>query len=122
MLQIISHFELISIPVENTELAIYKTDYYIDESGVRFDEWPHPKVHEYGDITLETISTKYIFRRVYAAYQFCSEIIESIQKQKDQPIITINLDEDLGFQGFQAEDGLEIIPKNCLYHIKETLL
>lgn len=113
MLQLFSLFYMISIPIRNTEFSVYTKDYYIDKNGLVYAEMPHGDVYEYGDLIIETPTAKYIFRRIYSAYQYCAEIIRKINEQKMQPIISINLDEAFNMREFHAEGGFEIIPKRC---------
>ena len=113
MIQLYSYFYFVSVPIQNTEFSIYTRDYYIDKEGVIFDEMPHGDVYEYGDLIIETPTAKYIFRRVYSAYQYCADIIRKINEQKMQPIISINLDEAFNMREFRAEGGFEITPKRC---------
>lgn len=105
MLHLFSYFNIVSIPIHSTEFAIYTRDYFIDKDGVVFDEITHGDVYEYGDLIIETPSVKYIFRRVYSAYQYCAEIIRKIHGQEMQLIISINLDEDFDMRAFRAEGG-----------------
>ncbi len=113
MLQIYSLFNLITIP-GNTEYVIYTKDYYIDKAGVVYEKMPHGDVYEYGDLIVETPSFRYVFRRVYAAYDYCATLIRMITEQKDQNVITINMDEDFQHREFRAEKGLEVIPKGSV--------
>lgn len=122
MIHIFSYFNFISIPIHTTEVAIYTVDYYIDKEGNIFDNFPHGDVYEYGDLIIETPFKKYIYRRVYSAYQYCADIIRKINDQKMQPIISINLDEAFDMREFRAEGGFEIIHKQRTIHTVEPAL
>lgn len=55
--------------------------------------------------------TRYIFRDVKSAYSYPAKINKIINEQKFMYLITIDLDEMYGGNGFHAEGGLEIITK-----------
>ncbi len=110
MIMISSLFQMISIP-SDAEFTVYTKDYYIDEEGKIYQEFPHSKVYEYGDLIIETASTKYIFHRVYSAYDYCACMIRRILEQKENPVIYINLDELNEAREFRAEDGFEVCAK-----------
>lgn len=112
MLRIQSNDYLISIPDKLTEVAIYVTTYFKDENGKRLDTPPsHDRFYLYGDIFIETPFTRYVFRKVKSAYSYPAKINKIIDEQKYQYLITIDLDEMYGGNGFLAEGGLEIITK-----------
>ena len=112
MLRFQSTSYLISVPDKLTEVCIYATDHFKDENGQRFDAPPpHDRFSIYGDIYIETPFTRYIFRDVKSAYSYPAKINKIINEQKYMYLITIDLDEMYGGNGFHAEGGLEIIAK-----------
>ncbi len=112
MLRIQSNDYLISIPDKLTEVAIYVTTHFKDENGQRLDTPPsHDRFYLYGDIVIETPFTRYVFRDVKSAYSYPAKINKIIDEQKYQYLITINLDELYGGNGFHAEGGFEMIAK-----------
>jgi hypothetical protein len=111
MIQISTLFELIHIPTE-AEFCIYTKDYYIDRAGNIFEKAPSTDVYEYGDLYIETVSTRYIFRRVYAAYDYCARILDLLRKWNGEGSISIQLETINDFTEFLAEGGFEIIHKH----------
>ncbi len=71
---------------------------------------PHGDCYSYGDVIIETPTTRYVFKQVYAAYEIVARILRSIHEQKNQSIIEIDLDKISGDEtGFTAEGRFEII-------------
>lgn len=110
MIQISTLFEMVHIPTES-EFSIYATDYYVDKEGNVFDKAPHTDVYEYGDLYIETVSTQYIFRRVYSAYDYCAKILELLRKWNGEGSISIRLESLNEVTEFFAEGGFEMIHK-----------
>lgn len=111
MIQISTLFEMVHIPTES-EFSIYATDCYVDKEGNVFDKAPHTAVYEYGDLYIETVSTQYIFRRVYSAYDYCAKILELLRKWNGEGSISIRLESLNEVTEFFAEDGFEIVHKH----------
>lgn len=112
MLRIQSNDYLISIPDKLTEVCVYASTHFKDENGHRIDTPPpHDRFCLYGDIFIETPFARYIFRDVKSAYSYPAKINKIINGQKYMYLITIDLDEMYGGNGFRAEGGLEIITK-----------
>ena len=112
MLWIYSNSYSLSIPDKLTEVAIYATDHFKDESGQIFDTPPaHERFYHYGNLFVETPFTRYIFRDVYSAYAFPAKINRIINEQKYQYLVSIDLDSLCSDHSFCAEGGLEIISK-----------
>lgn len=110
MLMISTMFELICIP-EQTEYCIYTRDYYIDREGTVYEKMPHGDVYEYGDLIIETPQLRHIFRRVYAAYDWCAGIIRRLREAEPGEKICICLDELEEARDFCAEGGYEVCRK-----------
>ena len=64
----------------------------IDENGNRFDEMPHERAYEYGDLVFETSDTRYIFKKVYSAYDYCAAIIQQIKCHASDEVILVDWD------------------------------
>ena len=77
MIIISSLFDMFHLP-RKCEFSVYSRDYYIDEDGQQFDEMPHERAYEYGDLVFETLNTRYIFKKVYSAGGYCASIIQQI--------------------------------------------
>lgn len=107
MVFIMSLFNLVYLPT-NSEFTIHTEDYYIDDDGQRYDAMPHGNVYEYGDLIIETPQKRYIYRKVYSAYDYCVTLIQKIKEHKGDPVILIDLDELNEVWGFQAEGGFEV--------------
>ena len=84
----------------------------LDEEGTVFDKAPSENVYEYGDLYIETVSARYIFRRVYVAYDYCARILELLRTWNGEGSISIQLEAINDFTEFFAEGGLEIIHKH----------
>ena len=108
MLQISTLFALIHIPTE-AAFAIYTKDYFVDKAGNTYEKMPSTDVYEYGDLYIETPTTQYIFRRVYAAYDFCAKLLALLRNWNGEGSLSIHLEELNNFTEFRAEGGLEII-------------
>ncbi len=110
MVFIMSLFNMVYLPT-NSEFTIYTEDYYIDDDGQRYDVMPHGNVYEYGDLIIETPQKRYIYRKIYSAYDYCATLIQKIKEHRSDPVILIDLDELNEVRGFQAEGGFEVQPK-----------
>ena len=110
MVLIMSLFNMVYLPT-NGEYTIYTEDYYIDDDGQRYDVMPHGNVYEYGDLIIETPQKRYIYRKIYSAYDYCATLIQKIKEHRSDPVILIDLDELNEVRGFQAEGGFEVQPK-----------
>ena len=111
MIQISTLFELIHIPTE-AEFSIYTVDYDVDTEGNICNEPSCTDTYQYGDLYIETISIQYIFRRVYAAYDYCAKILEMLRKWNGEGSISIQLESLNEVTEFFAEGGFEIIYKH----------
>lgn len=100
----------IAIP-SNEAYAIYSNDYYADKEGNILTEIDSlSNVYEYGDIIIQTSSTKYILKKVYTAYDYVSEIIRYIEKHRDDDVIFIDLYElDGRWEVQDAELEIEVL-------------
>lgn len=110
MIQISTLFELIQIPTES-EFSIYTKDYYVDQDGNTFDKAPSGEVYAYGDLYIETVSTQYVFRRVYAAYDYCATLLEMLREWNGEGSISIRLESLNKTTEFFAEGGFEKLQK-----------
>ncbi len=100
-------FEMVCIPL-TTEYSIYTNDYYVDDEGNVYEKTDRLDVYEYGDIVIETPTTRYTFYKVYAAYDYCAQILELIKKQCLRSVIHIQLEELNPQAGFRQEGPFEI--------------
>lgn len=92
MLIIRSLFYQITIP-SNEEYAIYTNDYYLDQDGNVLTDTARTDVYEYGDIIIQTSRVKYIFKKVYSAYDYAVRIMEYIKEHREDGVIYINMEE-----------------------------
>lgn len=90
MLIIRSTFFQIVIP-DNEPYAIYSIDYYVDKDGTILTETDRSDVYEYGDIIIQTPSTKYIMKKVYSAYDYAAQIIDYIEEHRNDDQIFIDM-------------------------------
>lgn len=74
---IIRSFFYVTIP-SNEEYAINTNDYYLGHDGNILTDTDRTDVYEYGDIIIQTSRVKYIFKRVYFAYDYAVRIMEYI--------------------------------------------
>lgn len=90
MLIIRSLFYQVTIP--STEAyAIFTNDYYIDKEGNVLTEANKTDVYEYGDIIIQTSNSRYIFKRVYSAYDYAVQIMDYIKEHQGENIIYIDM-------------------------------
>lgn len=118
MLILATMFEMICIPL-NTEYSIFTNDYYVDKEGHTYKEADRPNVYEYGDLIIETPTTRYTFFKVYAAYDYCAKILEIIKKRCLWSAIQIQLEELNPVMGFRHEGPFEIKRKESDLLIRE---
>ena len=112
MLWIYSNSYSLSIPEKLTEVVIYATNHFKDESGQIFDTPPaHERFYHYGNLIIETPFSRYIFKDVYSAYAFPAKINRVINKERFQYFVSIDLDALCSDNHFCAEGGFEIISK-----------
>ena len=102
---------MIQIPT-NTEFTIYTKDYFVDKEGNCFGNPPHTRVYSYGDLYIETNSAKYIFHRVYGAYDYCARILDLLRKWNGTGSISIQLETLNEVTPFCPEGGYEVISKS----------
>lgn len=92
MLIIRSLFYQVAIP--STEAyAIFTNDYYVDKEGNVMSETDKTDVYEYGDIIIQTSNARYIFKKVYSAYDYAVRIMEYIKDHQEENIIYVNMSE-----------------------------
>ena len=92
MLIIRSLFYQVAIP--STEAyAIFTNDYYVDKEGKVMTETNKTDVYEYGDIIIQTSNARYIFKKVYSAYDYAVRIMEYIKDHQEENIIYVNMSE-----------------------------
>lgn len=91
MLYIKSLFHLVCIP-DNCEYTIYTHNYELDKEGNLVEDLSRGDVYCYGDLFIETPNRKYVFNRLYAAYDYCAKIISSIEEQKNNPVIFVEME------------------------------
>ena len=92
MLIIRSLFYQVTIP-DNVEYAIYTNDYFLDKDGNLVTEIGRTDVYDYGDLIIQTGSAKYIFKKVYSAYDYAVRIMEHIKAHREDKVIYINMEE-----------------------------
>jgi len=80
---------------DNESVAVYDDGYEADRYGNKLDEnderLTSGDCYAYGDIVFVSSSMKVIFKRVYASYEWCSEILNYIQKHINDKAIVIDL-------------------------------
>ena len=92
MLIIRSQFYQVTIP--STEgYAIFSNDYFIDPDGNVLTETNRTDVYEYGDIIIQTSHSRYIFKKVYAAYDYAVRIMDYIKEHQGENVIYIDMAE-----------------------------
>ena len=85
-----SLFYQVAIP--STEAyAIFTNDYYVDKKGNVLTETDKTDVYEYGDIIIQTSHARYIFKKVYSAYDYAVRIMEYIKEHQGEKVIYINM-------------------------------
>ena len=90
MLIIRSLFCQVTIP--GTEAyAIFTNDYYVDKEGNVLTETDKTDVYEYGDIIIQTSNSRFIFKRVYSAYDYAVRIMEYIKEHQGEDVIYIDM-------------------------------
>ena len=86
LLIIRSLFYQVSIP--STEgYAIFTNDYFVDDEGNVLTETDRTDVHEYGDIIIQTSHSRYIFKKVYSAYDYAVKIMDYIKEHQGENVI-----------------------------------
>ena len=91
MLIIKSLFFHISIPKEEA-YAIYTNDYFLDNDGNPVPmNTDRTDVYDYGDIIIQMVSTKYIIKKVYSAYDYAAKMINYIGEHRNDDVIYINM-------------------------------
>jgi len=108
MLIIRSLFYQITIP-DNEPYAIYSTDYYVEKDGTVVTETDRTDVYEYGDIIIQTPSTKYILKKVYSAYDYAVRIMDYIKEHRNDGLIFVDMS-DLNKYWEHHEGTFEIEP------------
>ncbi len=90
MLIIRSLFYQVTIP--STEAyAIFTNDYFVDEQGNVLTETNRTDVYEYGDIIIQTSNSRFIFKKVYSAYDYAVRIMEYIKEHREERVIYIDM-------------------------------
>ena len=90
MLIIRSLFFQVTIP--RTEgYAIFTNDYFIDADGNVLTEINRTDVYEYGDIIIQTSHSRYIFKKVYSAYDYAVRIMDYIKEHQGEDVIYIDM-------------------------------
>ena len=90
LLIIRSTFYQVTIP-RSEAYAIYTNDYFLDTEGNVFSETENYDVYEYGDIIIQISSSRYIFKKVYAAHDYAVRIMEFIKDYQEDKAIYIDL-------------------------------
>lgn len=90
MLIIRSLFYQVTIP--STEgYAIFTNDYFVDDEGNILTETDRTDVYEYGDIIIQTSHSRYIFKKVYSAYDYAVKIMDYIKEHQGENVIYIDM-------------------------------
>ena len=87
-----SLFYQVTIP--STEgYAIFTNDYFVDAEGNVLTDTNRKDVYEYGDIIIQTSHSRYVFRKVYSAYDYAVRIMEYIKAHQRENVIYIDMAE-----------------------------
>ena len=92
MLIIRSLFYQVTIP-SSEEYAVFTNDYYVDADGNVLTDTDRTDVYEYGDIIIQTSHSRYIFRKVYSAYDYAARIMDYIKEHRGESIIYIDMED-----------------------------
>lgn len=90
MLIIRSLFYQITIP-SNESYAIFTNDYYIDTDGNVLTKANKTDVYEFGDIIIQTSSSRYVFKKVYSAYDYAVRIMDHIKEHQGENVIYVDM-------------------------------
>ena len=88
---------------ENEEFVIYQEGYYGDEMGnpvTIAEEIIDDKEHFYGNIFIVTPNKRYTYRKVFAAYAWVINILDYLEKHRNEENIFIDLN-----KLFHCQDG-----------------
>lgn len=76
---------------DNDSYGIYTIDYDLDEDGNVVPSGLD--TYQYGDIVIQTSAVRFIFKRVYAAFDYAVRIMEEIKEHCQEPVIYINMED-----------------------------
>ena len=91
LLIIRSLFYQVAIP-SSEEYALFSNDYVCDAGGNVITDSNRSDVYQYGDLIIQTSHAKYIFKKVYCAYDYAVRIMECIKNKYRQGESVIYID------------------------------
>lgn len=68
----------------------FPNDYFVDAEG-NILETSRLDAYEYGDIIIQTSNSRYIFKKVYSAYEYAILIMDYIKEHQGEDVIYIDM-------------------------------